>query len=282
MKTEKKVYIGGQAIIEGVMMKGPDAVAAAVRKDGKIITTRFAHKSATRKSMFLRLPVIRGVVFLCEMLVIGLKMLSWSANQQAGNDEKISNTEMVITMVFSFVLAIGLFVVLPYYFTRLMTEDRSFVFSAIDGVLRLLMFLVYIIAISLMKDVKRLFQYHGAEHKAVHCYEAKLPLIPKNVQKFSTIHPRCGTSLIVFVIAVSIVAFSFISFPEWYWNVLSRIIVIPLIAGISYEVLKFTGTSKYAVVRILALPGMWVQKLTTRQPTDDQVEVAIAALKKAL
>lgn len=277
-----KVFIGGQAIIEGVMMKGPEKVAAAVRKNGKIVTTSFPFHSMTKKNVLLRLPFIRGVIFLAEMLVIGLKTLSWSANQQAGKDEELSSVEMTVTMVVSFALAIGLFVVAPYFLSKLVAAPKSLTFNIVDGILRLGFFLAYLWLISLMNDVRRLFQYHGAEHKAVHCFEAKLPLIPKNVQKFSVIHPRCGTSLIVFVIAVSIVAFSFIQFDAWYWNVLARIIVIPLIAGVSYELLKATATSRFAMLRMFAAPGMWVQRMTTREPTDAQVEVAIAALKKAL
>ncbi len=280
--TDKKVFIGGQAIIEGVMMKGPEAIAFAARKGKKIVSVRMPHVSVTKKNALLRLPIIRGVVFLAEMLVIGLKALSWSANQQGEGDEQLSKTEMTVTMIFSFVLAIGLFVVLPYYLTRLVTQNHSFQFNLIDGFLRLLFFVGYLVVISLMKEVRCLFQYHGAEHKAVHCYEADLPLTVKNVQKFSTLHPRCGTSLVVFVIAVSIVVFSLIRLDAWYWNVLMRIVVIPLIAGVSYELLKFTGTSKNSFLRLFAWPGMWVQKLTTRKPTDAQVEVAIVALKKAL
>ncbi len=277
-----KVYVGGQAIIEGVMMKGVDKVAAAVRTKKGIKIEVFPFHSLTKKNFLLRLPFIRGVIFLGEMLVIGLKTLSWSANQQAGKDEQISSVEMTITMVISFVLGIGLFVGLPYFLSWLLAEQKTVAFNVLDGIFRLAVFLGYLLLISMMKDVKRLFQYHGAEHKAVHCYEAKLPLIPKNVQKFSTIHPRCGTSLIVFVIAVSIVVFSLIQFDAWYWNVLSRVIVIPLIAGISYELLKFTATSRFFLLRMIAAPGMWVQKITTKQPTDDQVEVAIAALKKVI
>jgi uncharacterized protein YqhQ len=281
----KKVYIGGQAIIEGVMMKGPKYVGTAARTPkGKIVKNKFKHESITYKNAFFRLPVLRGIIFLFEMMILGLKTLAWSADQQGEeHDEKLSKWEIVGTMTFSFGLAILLFVVAPYYITRFFTTSHDLAFNLIDGFFRLAIFLGYLIGISFLKDVKRLFQYHGAEHKAVHCFESGKKLTVKNVQSFSTIHPRCGTSLIVFVIGISIVIFSLIQVQEWYWNVLLRIIVIPLVGGLAYEMLKFGAKFQNNwLIKILILPGLWVQKITTSEPEDDQVEVAIASLKQVL
>ncbi len=279
-----KPVIGGQAVIEGVMMRGSSSIATAVRKpDGSIVVEKQIHTSITEKYRILKFPVVRGVVFLFEMMIVGLSTLNWSANQQLKQEEQLSSKGMAATVAFSMVLALGLFVGLPYLLTRFITGEHNLTFNLIDGGFRLGIFLAYLGGISFMKDVKRLFQYHGAEHKAVNCYEAGLPLTVKNVQKFKTIHPRCGTSLIVFVIAVSIVLFSLIRTNLWYVNIGARIVIIPLIAGLSYELLKL-GARFYSnvVVRALVQPGLWVQGITTKQPDDKQVEVSINALKAVL
>jgi len=282
--TRKPVKsIGGQAVIEGVMIKSPKKIAVACRTPkGKIVYRTFPGKSLTQKKI-LGWPIIRGFVAVGELMVIGFKALSWSADQQTSEEEKITGWHMALTFLISIVIGVGLFVALPYWLSLFVAEKNSVLFNLIDGVFRLALFLGYVVAIGFMPDIKRLYQYHGAEHKAVHCYEAKKPLTVKNVQKYPTAHPRCGTSLIVFVIALSIILFSLIKFDAWYWNLLTRVIVLPLIAGLSYEALKATAkVVKIKWLSWLTLPGIWVQKITTQEPDNKQVEVAIAAVKKAL
>jgi len=276
-------YVGGQAVIEGVMMRSKEKIATAVRKKGKIIVKEQEFHSFTEKSKLLRLPIIRGMIFLIEMTILGMKTLTWSADQQTNNEEQLSKIELIASLAFAITMTLLMFVVGPYYLTKLLTNGQGMAFNAIDGGLRLGAFIGYIVLIGLMKDIKRVFQYHGAEHKTVNCYEQKMPLTVSNVKKCSVQHPRCGTSLIVFVIAVSILLFSLIKDPRWYVNIGMRIIAIPLIAGISYEALKFSAkynTNK--LLRIIITPGLWVQKLTTREPNNKQIEVAIAALQKVL
>ncbi len=271
--------LGGQALMEGVMIKAPDNVSMAARKpNGKIVTKRERHISLSQKSKLLGLPFIRGVIQLFEMMVIGVKALVWSANQQ-GEEEELGAKEWFFVFFFAIALTIGLFVLLPYYAAKFFFEPHTIRFGLVDGLIRLLVFLLYLFAIGFMSDVRRMFQYHGAEHMAVHCYEHKLALKVQNVKKFPPEHPRCGTSLLLFVVAVSIVLFSLIRTPHWYYNVPARIFLIPVIAGISYEMLKFSA--KYKWLKWLSYPGIWTQKLTTRKPSAKQIEVAIAAVNKA-
>lgn len=276
-------YVGGQAVIEGVMMRSNERVATAVRKKNKIVFKEQEFHSLTERSRFLKLPIMRGIVFLFEMTVLGFKTLSWSAEQQAGKDEKISSFEMIASLSFAVVATILMFVVGPYYLAKLFVGNNGFAFNIIDGGFRLGAFLTYLISIGFMKDIRRIFQYHGAEHKTVNCYEAALPLTVTNVKKFSVQHPRCGTSLIVFVVAVSILFFSLVNDPRWFVNISVRILFIPLIAGTAYETLKFTAKHKdNTLLKLVIQPGLWVQKLTTREPNNKQIEVAIAALNKVI
>jgi uncharacterized protein YqhQ len=272
-----KPLVGGQALVEGVMMRGPKITAAAARTPkGRIVHTTFKNAAPS-----LKVPVVRGVVYLWDHLKLGFAALTWSANQQG--EEELSGGHLALTFGISLLVAIGLFILAPYYLSRLFFPANTFAFNLIDGVFRLLIFLAYLIGISFMPDVRRMFEYHGAEHKAVHCFEADKSLTVKNVQRYPTEHPRCGTSLIVFVIAISIVIFSIIRFNAWYWNVLARLLALPVIAGISYEALKLTArlsTNKF--LAWLTLPGIWLQKITTQQPDNKQVEVAIEALKRAV
>jgi len=226
----------------------------------------------------LNWPLLRGVIHLFDMMAVGIKALTWSANQQ-GEEEELTGKELFITFTMAILLTIGLFVLLPYYVSKFFFAPDTVRFGILDGAMRLIVFLGYLIAIGFMKDVNRMFQYHGAEHMAVHCYEARKALNVKNVKKYPPEHPRCGTSLLIFVVGVSIVVFSLIRTPHWYYNVPARILLIPVVAGISYELLKFS--SKYRWLRWLSLPGIWAQKLTTRQPDAKQIEVAIAAVNKA-
>jgi uncharacterized protein YqhQ len=271
--------LGGQALMEGVMIKAPDNVSMAARRpDGKIVSKRSRHVSLVEKHRILGIPFVRGVIHLFEMLVIGVKALSWSANQQ-GEEEELGTKEWVFVWTFAIALTIGLFVLLPYYGAKFFYAPNTVLFGLVDGIIRLLVFLLYLFCIGFMGDVRTMFQYHGAEHMAVHCYEHKLALKVKNVRKFPPEHPRCGTSLLLFVVAVSIVLFSLIRTEHWYYNVPARVFLIPVIAGISYELLKFSA--KYKWLRWLSYPGIWAQKLTTRKPSARQIEVAIAAVNKA-
>jgi len=272
--------LGGQALIEGVMIKAPNKVAMAARKpDGKIVAKGMRHVSLTNKYKILNMPFMRGVIQLFEMMVIGIKALTWSANQQEEEEEELGTKEWVIAFTFAILLTIGLFVLLPYYGAKFFFKPDTIAFGLADGVARLLVFLLYLVTIGLMKDIRIMFQYHGAEHMSVHCYEHKEALNVKNVRKYPAEHPRCGTSLLLFVVAVSIVIFSLIRTPHWYYNVPARIVLIPVVAGISYELLKLSARFRW--LRWLSYPGIWAQKLTTRKPTAKQIEVAIAAVNKA-
>lgn len=279
----KQHYVGGQALIEGVMMKTPNWVGAAARNPkGKIVTVRKKHVSLTQKSVFLRLPFVRGIIFLGEMMAIGIRMLNWSADQQAGEkEEKLSTWETSLALIISLALTIVLFVIAPYYLARIFTTTRAVLFNLIDGAFRVGIFITYLWAIGLFKDIKRMYQYHGAEHMTVHCYEKGHKLTPENVKKYSPVHPRCGTSLLMFVIIASILLFSVVRDPRWFINVPLRILLIPIIAGISYEILKLSARWPNNIIfRVLMQPGLWAQRLTTRKPHKDQIEVAIAALKQ--
>lgn len=271
--------LGGQAIMEGVMIKSTDNVSMAVRApDGKIIAKRDKFTSLADKNKFFKLPFIRGIVTLFEMLIIGIKALTWSANQQ-GEDEELGPWEWFVTGFFAIGLTILLFVIAPYYGAKLLFSPDTFVFAFFDGLLRLMVFLGYIAGIGFMKDIKRMYQYHGAEHMAVHCYEHKEKLTIENVEKYPPEHPRCGTNLLFIVIIVSILMFSVIRSQYWCINIPARILLIPFVAGISYEILK--AASKYKWLHWLSLPGLWAQKITTKKPTAKQIEVAIAAVDKA-
>ena len=273
-------HIGGQAVIEGVMMKSDSKVAVSVRKKGRIITKLMRYKPVSSKYQSLRIPVIRGAVNLFEMLVLGMQALTWSANQQADKDEeKISKKELGITMLIAILATILIFIVAPYYLTKIFIRDINFLFNLIDGVFRIIIFFIYLILIGLMADMKEIFRYHGAEHKAVNCYEAGAKLTPQNAKKYPKEHIRCGTSLLVIVIVVSILLFSLIKDPRWFVNLPLRILFIPLIAGIGYEAVKIAFRFKNNIImRIIMAPGIWTQKLTTKEPSLKQIEVAIKAL----
>ncbi len=270
--------LGGQAIVEGVMIKGTDNYSMAVRTGKKIKTKKEPFVSATEKHKILAIPFIRGIIHLYEMMVIGIKALTWSANQQ-GDEEELGTKEWIFTFGIAIILTIVLFVLLPYYASKFVYNPDTIKFGILDGILRLIVFLGYLFAIGMMKDVKTMFQYHGAEHMTVHCYESGKKLTITNAKKFPPEHARCGTNLLIFVVAVSIVVFSVVRTPHWYYNVPARIILIPAVAGISYELLKLSA--RFKCLKWLSYPGIWTQKLTTRKPTDKQIEVAIAAVNCA-
>ena len=277
--------VGGQAVIEGVMMRGPGLVATAVRDpSGKIVVRTKPVSSIGDRYPVLKKPLLRGVVSLVESLVLGIRSLSYSAQMVGEEDEQLSDKELAGTIIFALCMAVVLFVAIPTgaaKFFHTITEDPVFL-NLMEGALRLGIFLAYIWGISRMKDIRRVFQYHGAEHKTIHAYEAGLPLTVENVQKFSTLHPRCGTAFLLIVMLVSIVVFAFLGWPDLWLRILSRVVLLPVVAGISYEIIRFSGRSKNSFVHMATLPGLWLQKITTNQPDDDMVEVAIESLKAVL
>ena len=277
-----KVSIGGQAVIEGVMMRGPSLIATAVREpSGEIIVKTESFTPISDRYPILKKPMLRGVVALIESLVQGLKALSFSAQAAGEEGEELSNKEIALTMMFSLGLAILLFVVIPTYAAKYIhsaiTDAR--LLNLMEGILRFAIFLAYIMAISRMKDIHRVFEYHGAEHKTIHAYEAGVPLDVEHVRKYSTLHPRCGTNFLLIVMVVSIIMFAFLGWPDLWIRIVSRIILMPVVAGLAYEMIRFAGKSEAEWVKVAVGPGLLLQKLTTREPSDDQLEVAIKALE---
>jgi uncharacterized protein YqhQ len=268
--------VGGQAVIEGVMMRNKEHYAVAVRTPkGKI---KIKKETSSKYPRLFNFPFVRGVVGLCYALYDGVRALIWSSDQTLEQEEQLGKGEVFWTMFISFGFALGFFVALPFFVAQWIVTDGVW-FNLLDGIFRILLFLGYLLVISRMRDVQRLFQYHGAEHKAIACYEAKEKLIVKNVKKHSRFHPRCGTSFLFIVLILSIIMFSFIT-GAWYVKFLARILLIPVIAGIGYELIKLSSRfSKSIVVRAIIIPGLWLQRLTTREPTDKQLEVGIAAIK---
>jgi uncharacterized protein YqhQ len=271
--------IGGQAVIEGVMMRNKEKFAVAVRlPDGRI---KVRKQKSTKFPKIFNFFFVRGVIGLGYMLYDGLRALIWSSNQNLGEEEELKKGELIGTVVFSFLFALLLFIGLPFLLAHLL-QPEGFLFDLFDGIFRVGIFIGYLAAISLMKDIKILFQYHGAEHKSIACYEAKQPLTVEHVRKYSRFHPRCGTSFIFIVLVLSIILFTFIS-GAWYIEFLGRIILLPVIAGTGYELIKFSGKHyKNPFVRPFIAPGLWLQRLTTREPTDKQIAVGIKALQAVL
>jgi uncharacterized protein YqhQ len=284
--------IGGQAVLEGVMMRSPSNWAVAVRKpDGQIAQVVTDISSPMARNRIFRLPVIRGVIALGESLAIGFRALAISANYAAQDPEaKEGEVQTEISrgqILFSFAIAIGfalmLFKVTPALITSWLPIDTTGAFVVIEGVIRVTIFLIYLLLISLLPDLRRVFQYHAAEHKAINAYEAGEELTPENVQKFSLIHPRCGTAFLLWVMVIGIFVFAFVGQPAWYYLILSRILLLPVIAGLAYELIRFAGKNQQnKVLMLLLAPGLWLQRLTTRQPSLDQIEVSIRALQEVL
>ena len=285
----KKLSVGGQAVIEGVMMRGPGKIAVAVRKpNGEITVDLKDAGSVSDRYPILKKPFLRGVVSLVESLSYGMKALSFSAQasgEEEEGEESMSSLELAGTIAVSVGLAVLLFVVLPTGAMKLLQNEgfSPMVLNLCEGLLRLGIFLLYIWGISRQKDIQRVFQYHGAEHKTIYTYEHGLPLRVENVRPFSTLHPRCGTNFLMIVMLIGIFIFAFLGWPSLWERILSRILLMPVVAGISYEIIRFAGKHMdKAWVRAAILPGLALQKLTTRQPDDDQIEVAIASLKAVL
>lgn len=284
----KPVQYGGQALIEGVMMRGPKETALALRlPHGEIEVTRQEIKPWAKNRLW-KLPIIRGFVALVDSLVIGTKALMFSASRAAGEEEggeELSFWEMALTVVLAFGFGAVLFVGLPTGSAHLLRGlvPGTVLQNLLEGGIRLVVFFIYILLISRMKDIQRVFQYHGAEHKAIYTHEAGLELTVANARTFSTLHPRCGTSFLLIVVVVSIFVFAFLGLNPLWWRVLSRIILMPLVAGVAYEVLKFSSLHLDSPWwRWLIAPGLFLQKLTTREPDDEQLEVALAALQAVL
>ncbi|MCK5283229.1 MAG: DUF1385 domain-containing protein [Nanoarchaeota archaeon] len=294
-----KPTIGGQAVIEGVMMRSPNYYATSVRNEkGKIVTQI---KKIKKKPKFLKFPFIRGIANLIEMLVLGIKTLTWSASQVSEEEEQLSNTQMVFTLIIAFAFGIFLFVALPYILSMLTgvkEESSPMLFNLIDGIIKLAILLLYMYLISLPKDFRRVFEYHGAEHKTVYCYEEGKKLTVKNVKKYSTKHPRCGTSFLFVVVFISIFIFAliptiililfpgFIALPFIMRKIILftlRIIFVFPIASIAYELLKLSGKySRNPIVKLISLPGIMLQYITTKEPDNKQMEVAIKSMELVL
>ena len=284
MNTERiKKFVGGQAVIEGVMMRGPGVTATAVREPaGTIVVQKEPTKSIADTYPILKKPFLRGCVALYESLVIGMKALSFSAKAAGDEEEEMSNSEIAITMVISTIFAIAVFLALPTFIVKFIpgVQDNHVVLNLIEGVIRLVLFLLYIWGIGLTKDIQRVFQYHGAEHKTIHTYELDLPLTVENVRKQSRLHARCGTNFLLIVMVVSIFVFAFLGWPNLLERIVSRVLLMPVVAGIAYEVIHLAGRSEHSFVKALIKPGLVLQYMTTREPEDDQIEVAIRALEE--
>ena len=304
-KKEHITSIGGQAILEGVMMRGPFKTAYAVRKpDGEIVVEENENKSKNR-GKFFKLPIIRGCVNFVDSLVIGMKALMFSAefvDLEAEEEteskfdkwleeklgDKIKDIVIYVAIALSIVLSVGLFILLPSLLSDILTtlfSSLERLTSVFEGIFRILVFLGYMILVSQMKDIKRVFEYHGAEHKTIACYENGEELTVENVKKHSRFHPRCGTNFLLFVMVISIILFFFLPKFDQYgklvqilFKLLSRIVLLPVVAGLSYEVIKLAGRSKSKCVRFFTKPGLWLQKLTTREPDEQQIEVAIRSM----
>ncbi|PWM66955.1 MAG: DUF1385 domain-containing protein [Eubacteriales Family XIII. Incertae Sedis bacterium] len=302
--------IGGQAIIEGIMMRGADRTATVIRLPDRSLHIKTEKLPKPRK--INKIPVLRGVAAFVSSLVIGTKILMYSADvleayeePEDENGEKkqkesegrfsawfarkfgekaLWNLMIYSSVIFAVIFTVGIFIVLPtalVNFCHRFTENEI-ILNLIEGLLRIVMFVMYIVLIRRMSDIRRVFQFHGAEHKCIHCFENGLELTPANCQQFYTLHPRCGTSFMMFVMVISLVLFSLLGWPNLVMRIVSRLLLIPVVAGLSYELLRWAGRSDGIVVKVLSLPGLYLQKLTTCEPDDEHLEVAIAAMKAVM
>lgn len=297
--------IGGQAVMEGVMMRGPKEIATAVRKsDGEIIVDKRPVSSILNKFKFLKLPIIRGVISFFESMIVGVKCLMFSAEQVDLEDgeeqmtkfekwlddklgDKIKDIVIYFAVFVSLIFSIGLFMLLPHGISSFIKWafklEAPIVLNLLEGVIRITIFILYIGLVGRMKDIRRVFEYHGAEHKSIACYEHGDELTPENAKKYSRLHPRCGTNFLLVVMFISIISFSVIPWgSNPFLRVLYRLLLLPFVAGISYEIIKIMGRSNNKLVKILTKPGLMLQYLTTREPDEEQLEVAICALKNVM
>jgi len=297
--STRKFQVGGQAVIEGVMMRSPKSFTVAIRKsNGQIMIKKEPYIALTERFKFLKIPIIRGAVVLIESLYLGIKALSFSAEEameEENPETKTLDTKkekkeetfvtlwLILSLLMGFSLALFIFFYLPLILVELTGVKGGFLFNLIDGLIRITFFLIYIWAISLWKSMRRVFEYHGAEHKSIFAFEAGEDLTPENIKKYSTHHPGCGTSFLLVVMVISILVFMFLGRPHTISERLTRLLFVPLIAGISYEVTRLSRKRKNSkIVKILTAPGLWLQKITTKEPDEKQLKVAIAALKSAL
>lgn len=309
-KPKHMTSIGGQALIEGLMMMGPNNVAIAVRKpDGEIIVEK---RPLPKKSKLSKLPLVRGVVGLFKQMVVGIKALMFSAEfldleeeEEEGKEpskvdqffekvlgkvfgNKLQDALIYISVFISLIFSVALFILLPNFIAGFLPFDRNtnsgvILYNLVEGIVKIILFFSYIVLISNLNDIKRVWQYHGAEHKTIHCYEHGEELTVENIQKYTTRHPRCGTSFLFTVMIVSILVFSFAGWYNEAWkNMIIRLLLLPVVAGISYEIIKFAGKSQSKVVQLLNVPGLMFQNYTTKEPEDSMVEVAIEAMKNVL
>jgi uncharacterized protein YqhQ len=281
--------MGGQAVMEGIMMKGETKIALAVRVPDD--TIRIEVTDAMKPRRWMKVPIVRGVFAFVESLVTGVKTLMKSAEilgEYEDEEEEISETSWNLMLYGSVVIAllftIGVFIILPTWLVNIMRNftDSALLLNIFEGVLRILLFIGYVWAISFMKDIKRVFQYHGAEHKTIHCFENGLPLTAANCREYPTLHPRCGTSFLMFVFIIAFLLHFMLGWPSLVFRIVSRLLLLPVIAGLSYELLKWAGRSDNWLVKLLSLPGLYLQKITTNEPDDSQLEVAIAAIDAVL
>lgn len=296
--------VGGQAVMEGIMMRGEERTAVAVRlPDGRIHMKTQPNKKAGK---WAKIPIIRGVVAFVTSLVQGTSILMYSADVleahwpedgEAFEEDKLDawmkktfgekgawNLMIYLSVIIAIALTVAMFILLPTVIANLLKPvlHSSFAFNLVEGIMRIVIFVAYIALISRMKDIRTVFEYHGAEHKTIHCFENNLELTPANAQQFYTLHPRCGTSFLLFVMVISFVLHLFLGWPDLALRIISRLLLVPVVAGLSYELLKWAGRSDNWLVKILSMPGLYLQKLTTKTPSDEQLEVAIAAMKAVL
>ena len=291
--AEKRISVGGQAVIEGVMMRSPTFYATAVRTpQGRIVIQKIRYMGLTHRFKWLNIPIVRGALSLIETLWIGIQSLSYSASQAMEEEEEKKSTRkgrlassLSIAGSILFALAAGflLFFFIPLWLTELLPVENSILFNLVDGVFRLAIFLGYILLISRWKEMRRIFQYHGAEHKTIYAFEDGKDLSAEGARQYSTLHPRCGTSFLLVVMLVSVVVFAFLGRPETWNDRLLRFAMIPLIGGIAFEFIKLSGKERFArYFRFAILPGLTLQRVTTKEPSDDMLEVAVAALDACL
>lgn len=298
-KTKRKTTIGGQALIEGIMMKGPHKIATAIRKPDGEITIRTKKLKSVFNNSILKKPIIRGSAALIEAMLIGVKELMYSAEfyeEEIEEDfldralrkifkDKADTAIIYASVAIALLISVGVFIVGPSLITNLLKNiiPIPIVLNLVEGFIRIGLFVIYVYYISKLEDIKRVFMYHGAEHKTIYCYENMEELTVENARKYTTLHPRCGTSFIVNVLLISIVVFSFFGWPNPLMRVVIRLAMLPFIAGIAYEVNKYVGRNDQTLfAKIAAKPGFWFQKLTTKEPDDSMLEVAIAALKEVI
>jgi uncharacterized protein YqhQ len=290
-KREDRIRVGGQAVIEGVMMRSPNSMAVAVRRpNGEIVVKRERLDFFSEKKLLSKLPLIRGVINLISALVLGMKALNFSANQSLEKEQEVGSWTMGLTFSFALCFGIFLFFLIPLFLTKWLrfiiptVSTSGILFNLVDGIIRLMIFLAYLWAISFLADIRRIFQYHGAEHKSIFAFESGEALIAERVKGFSYLHPRCGTSFLLMVMVVSILVFALIPHHLAFgYKVASRVVFIPLIAGLAYEIIRFADQKREVKsMQYFIKPGLWLQRMTAREPSDDQIEVALRALQEVL